>query len=577
MNDDQFEALDNRAKTAASSAQAEAQRRPRPTFDADRPMTLPEPAAVGHDRVPRRTAWIAAAAVVALVAGAVTFAATRPDGGKDTIAASTVFDPRPFVAGDLPDGFEPLVFKELSSDSDPELGASPMPVYGKTADQPLAAATVIDSEAFDDLELTPFEVDGLTLYRSGGEEALPGQWVILKQDDSMVLMFGATEDDAVALARIISVVDGKVSVDTEALPDGWRRLVTVDDPLTLMFKTARPASSVKGYLAAYTSEMSEDVSSDNFASIQITSLAGDEATMWAGRLFVPDSREVTVRGHRGYSGAYPNGAAVSDDPLDAIDVRTVSWLERPGEVLGVTGINVPEEQLLAVAESVRPATEEEWQELVDQSQLGGFNTGDMGPNTELGRENGTFADGTKWSVALVRMAPYEDNAAGGTQEGEVYTDLRVLVPDDNSSEQGGSSSSVAGGAVGFMSMETTHTGGRHFASAVITDEVDRVELRRIDGTVLADATIVEVAGYRIFVAELTEDPIVVVALQADGVESHRVTFANLDENMNVDMDDDGSFNGQTQTFEGQGTPIDEDGNPIIEPAQPSPTTVVSGD
>lgn len=582
MNDDQFEALDDRADQAASNVHAAAKRRPRPAFDAERASTLPQPAAVGVARSPRRTAWVAAAAVVALVAGAVTFAATRPEGGKDTIAASSVDDLRPFVADDLPDGLQPMAFVELARDSGGGARTGAMPVYGKAIEQPLAGATVVQLDDFIDLELAPFEVDGQTLYRTGGPEGLPGRWVVLKDGDdgeSLVLLVGATEEDAVALARVVSIDDGAVSVDVDGLPDGWRRLVTVDDPLTVMFDGS---ATRKGYYAAYVSGLGSSSAApgtsgdEDFTSVQITSVSGDEATMWASRLFVPDAREVTVRGHRGFTGAFPTSSPEGyTGPTYAM--TTVSWLERPGEVLTVTGIDMTEDELLAVAEDIRPATEEEWATLTRQSQLGEFDDAQTS-DTQLGRTTGTFDDGSEWALSIRQSTPYEDDRLqeGEQVEGDVYTDLRVVVGAAASSGSpfaSYSGSSTSGGIDGFRSVSTTDIEGRHFSSGIVTDGVVRVQLQRADGTVLGEATVVEVAGYTAFVAELAEDPTVLVALRADGSEAGRSTVEELDQNVTPDID--GASD--TTTFEGQGSPIDSDGGSSIAPAQPTETTQPSGD
>lgn len=580
MNDDQFEALDDRADKAASNVHAAAQRRPRPVFDAERATTLPQPAAVGGTRAPRRTAWVAAAAVVALVAGAVTFAATRPDGGKDTIAASSLEDPRPYVAGDLPEGMQPMTFMDLTRDSGSEVITTSMPVYGKAPDQPLAGAMLVVSDDYVDLELTPFEVDGLNLYRTGGAGGLPGGWVAMKDGESLVLLVGASEDDAVALARVVSVDDGAISVDADGLPDGWRRLVTVDDPLTVMFDGS---ATRKGYFAAYVSGLGSwsvvpgsgrDQGDEDFASVQVTSVAGSEATMWASRLLVSDAREVTVRGHRGFAGAFPTAPPEEGYTGPTYAMTTVSWLERPGEVLTVTGIDITDEQLMAVAEDIRPATEDEWAALTRRSQLGEFDEA-QGSDTQLGRTTGTFDDGSEWALTVLQSAPYEDGRLpeGEQADGNVYTDLRVVVGGAASSGSpfaSYSGSSTSGGVDGFRSVSTTDIEGRHFSSGIVADEVVRVQVQRADGTVLGEATMVELAGYTAFVSELAEDPTVLVALRADGSEAGRSNVEDLDGNVTPDLDGDGSFSDQ-------GTAIDSDGGSSVAPEQPTETTEVSGD
>ncbi len=587
MNDDQFEGLDDRAKTAASSVQAAAQRRPRPSFDADRPMTLPEPAAVGQSRAPRRTAWVAAAAVVALVAGAVTFAVTRPDKGNDTVTAAAVEDPRPYVVEDLPDGLEQMMFVDLIARPNADPPASPMPVFGKTLEEPLAAATVIDAVSFEELEFTATEVDEETIYRNDGYQFLPGQWVGVKRDGAFILIAGATEDDALMLAQIVSAKDGAVTVDVEALPDGWRRLTTMNDPLDLAFMAVR--SNLTGYLGSYASE-------DTETAVSVLAEGGDEAGMWSGRLFVDDSHEVTVRGHQGFIGSFsvPDGNADGTETTMRT-MRSLAWIERPGEVIRMTGISMSEEELLAVAEGIRPAGEQEWRDLVEKTQLGDLG-GYPGSSDAKGRTTGTFDDGTKWSLSVVESPSYEGLPDGGTVAGDLYTELRVAVETDTTSGSHGSSSSSNGGEKGFKSVDTTELERRRFASGILTDDTQRVQVQSVDGSVLSEATIVSVAGYRAFAAELDETPTVIVALGTDGSEVGRVTFEEVDGSLSVDMgghgvgqsttsgEDDSSYEthdsggagGEITTFQGQGTPVDGEGNPIPEPVQPTPTTKPGG-
>lgn len=105
-------------------------------------------------------------------------------------------------------------------------------------------------------------------------------------------------------------------------------------------------------------------------------------------------------------------------------MTTVGWVERPGEMIRVVGTNVTEDELLAVAEGLHPATEQEWSDLVEQSELGGFGMG-FRSGKELGRTTGTFDGGTKWSLAVLQSEP-DPGADGGSDETYVYTDLRVV-------------------------------------------------------------------------------------------------------------------------------------------------------
>ena len=70
----------------------------------------------------------------------------------------------------------------------------------------------------------------------------------------------------------------------------------------------------------------------------------------------------------------------------------------------------------------------------------------------------------------------------------------------------------------FTSAEVLSQNGHVFASGLLADDVAKVELRRADGSVVGEATIVEALGHRGFAAEVTDGVTAAVALDATGKE-----------------------------------------------------------
>ena len=60
-----------------------------------------------------------------------------------------------------------------------------------------------------------------------------------------------------------------------------------------------------------------------------------------------------MRGHEAW--IYDTGHGIS-----------VDWEEAPGELVAVTATNLSRDDLLAFVEDLRPATDEEWQAILDE-------------------------------------------------------------------------------------------------------------------------------------------------------------------------------------------------------------------
>jgi len=264
-----------------------------------------------------------------------------------------------------------------------------------------------------------------------------------------------------------------------------------------------------------------DTTTDSKASdvkaISAEMMAGDDSRLTAMRMYFTDPHHTTVRGHDAIAGT------LGDQTTGVTGFEHLSvlmWSERPGELIRVFGANVSDADLRTVAEGLQPASDTEWAKLVERTKLGDFQPDAQ--RTELGR--GTFPDGTPWVLRV---------QARGATDLSASTELSVAVGSGETSSGGGfsdSASSSGGSSTGtsdpvpFPSTTTSTIGGRHFASGLLADAVDKVELRRADGSVIEDALIVSGHGYRAWLAELTVDKTTVVALDRTGKELARMTL-----------------------------------------------------
>lgn len=514
MNEEMMEDLERRGAEAARNLRSQANGRRRPDYDGDRTATLPVPA---PPEVRRRgkAPWLAAAAALVVVAGAVGYSATRPDHGNDITRAAATEDPRPFVVDDLP-GEMVMAVGRTSDRPDPGF-VSPLHVYGMASDRPAAAVTAFPREVLDEVDLDTFAADGIKLQRpSGAVSFLPGTWVAVDHGERSVVAFGETEPDAIALAVSTSSTGDEVTVDEASLPEGWARLTTIREPMQLLSPITPIGSGPIGYYVGYQSRDAE-------SALLLQSGGGDQTAVDAGRLFVDESRDTTIRGHAGVLGSTP-----LPDSMGGIPMITVTWLERPGEVIRIAGYGIDEADLLAAAESIRPVGADEWDQLVAQTPADQFSPDDA---DVVGTTSGVLGRGQSYVLTI-----HTDDALSGdeTEPGH-YTNLTV---DTGRDDDRGSSSSSRGGSGPFLSFETLDLGDSHFISGVLADDVVRLELRDGDDRVLeAEVDLEPVAGIPAFAAEVTEDPTVVVAFAANGAELGRATVADLDQNVTVGLDD----------------------------------------
>lgn len=532
MSAHDLDRLDERAAAAASDVRRRAGDRPRPTFDpraAATPEALaPATALRGRGRSPQVLA--AAAAIVAVLLGAALWASGRDGADEDPTDVVTT-EVRPYRATELPEGLVLAGAGEVDASAAAEAAQAssfgPLELYGPSLDEPgLGASWFGDDEVGVDAGEVVAERDGREVRRLATDGALPPAVAIADPRRGWIVLVSPTlaDDELAAVALAASSADGRVTIPSDALPDGWRPLgadargllgilpTVLRGDTTAAVRATYYASADAGEITGATEgqgsagdaegEAPEPQLPSDLRSITITASPGDEVAVAAARLRVPEVTDLQVRGHV---------AVASSVALDGSGpaFRSLTWLERPGEVLTVTGVGLELDELRSVAESIEPIPAGEWRDLIARSQLGDLPGSGSEQGVELAR--GQFDDGTVWIL--------RDTA----EEGQAPSiDLQVALAGDSSSSSSGSSSSVSGAPDGppLRSLEVEEISDRRFAAGLVDPRVVRVEVRAADGTVLAEAPATAGTDGRAdgwFVLEVPADGTELVLLDEAGV------------------------------------------------------------
>lgn len=510
MNHD-LDHLDQRAAEAARDLRSAAERRPIPAFAPDR---LPTPAPSSSVRR-RRPLAVAAAVLLVVGAAAGTVAVTRDRGGDGNQKASTPTSPRPFVAGELPDGLRPVgVYSAdgTTSDLDEEPLLGRFHVYGEDgrAVAGIAVGPPLDElsdDADGDGELAGDErpervvVDGVDVWQV---RPMPDAvWSAVEHGDRTVVVLAPTLSDADrdALAVGATLEGDDLRVDPTTV-DRWDLISVLDDGMSAfpIAGTMRGAGS-DGHQAVYFGAGGE-------TGVTITSLSADDGAVDALTLVAPDHGPVRVRGRDGIVVRFP----IDEHSPDMV---SVSWQERPGERITVGGIGLGEDQVLAIAEAVRPAEPDEWRTLVRDTRLGRLSDAINHDGTtveELGA--GELSGGVVWRLTWLTPSPDLDPDQGPQVEG---FDVTLRVPGADSS-----GSTSWSGSAPFGETVVAESGGRHLGAGIVDEAVASVRIERADGSIVGEAPVLEGAGRRAWAVELVEDGLVAVALDASGAELGRM-------------------------------------------------------
>lgn len=490
--------LDERGRAAGRDLLHRADSRPRPTFDPD--LVVEVASTRPRSRPFDRRSLLAVASVAAVVAalvGAALWVGGRDDGDQTPAAQLTSDTIRPYLPTVLPDGLDLAGVAELgvpdSATAVPGLGG--LHTYGPAADDPRLGVLVM-AEPLDD-EATAIQVGDRTARLHDLGEAAFGPILELptSTDTGPYLWFlgpDLTTDDLVTVAAGTTLDGYTPVIEPAALPDGWERQGAVASGMEAISPIAgmRAGASDHVLLAQY-----EGTASGRALQVGVSSQVD---LVDAQRLFLADPAEVEVRGHRAVVGRWNLGG-------DADEMWVTRWVERPGEVLTVSGIGLSRDEVLAAAESLEPVDPTRWAELLEATALGDLGRGPIdGTGVELGR--GEFDDGTAWVLRL--SAP---GSSGDALDGTLELDVAIIGDSESSS---GSMSSV-GTAVDedgnpveqpdrvFGTMTTLAKGGRAFATGLVRSDVTWVEVYAQSGAPLATpATLVTAEGHTAWVVEL---------------------------------------------------------------------------
>jgi len=384
-----LDAIDRRGRAAARTLLDDLAARGADTLVAEdappatEPLVRPEPMAVpldqsavrGGRRVRRRRLLAAAVvAVLVAVAGAVT-AATRDDGRPDVSSGG---QPDHLLPGWLPPGFEPAHAIGIPDAAATGFGVD-IAVYGDPdTDDPWSATLVVGHIVADEELLGGLPADGEVVTVAGHDARLretdgfldggpgPGWEVGWEVDDGRLFVSGSlTRDEVLAAAAAASA---EPAVDASGLPDGYEELARgpfVDSPLfTSLFEGAVEESGGDdtGLAVTYADAAATDTVR---TGVVVAQRRGPASAVDLLRLWLPDADATTVRNRHAVigRGSEPPGSAGEDG------VVAVQWAEPEGQLVTVVGFGVPEDDVLQVAEGLRPAGADEVAALRDESAV----------------------------------------------------------------------------------------------------------------------------------------------------------------------------------------------------------------
>jgi hypothetical protein len=331
--------LDARGRAAAAALRAA-------VADVDTPQAMPTA------RPSRMPQLLAAAAVIVVIGLVAALLAGRGDDPAELATGGPVEIPR-LVPDQVPAGMEPTGRFDLPLLVGRAGGLLDMWVYGDAgASDPfaggdlavlLARSTDSDGSAIE-LGGEPLEVNGRPA--SIEEDGLPGT-ISLSIDfgDGTLVGVASTTlgaDELIGVAEQVGLDDGGAIM----LPEDPAGLELVGHtPDASFINLGMPLPMRTGYLVGYQDD------DDLGRAFLVGAVGGDEEALLVARWGLgKTARRVDLRGTTGWIGT----------PFE--DGISVVWEEAPGVLVGVTS-GLTETDTLAAIESLRPATDEEWDRL----------------------------------------------------------------------------------------------------------------------------------------------------------------------------------------------------------------------
>ena len=298
-----------------------------------------------------RRRWVIAVATVGvLIAGLVAI-------GTNRNGQSVGNDPSRlhYLVANPPDGLGLVMVSEPGTQTGPAGATVNMSVYATEA-APLGPIVSVNGSAGAGLELTPaaggsnFQETVIDGRRAALADGDTGQRLLYIEVDGHWAVLTSRNIDDASLSKLAQAVvrnaDGSASVPTAALLDGLTLVLAPDAPISDLamgsnfsgLSYANPDGRSIG-LQVYPTRLSN------------RAMFGLQANLTATK----------VKGADGFVGSYSMAMTVPH-----IDVHLLSW-ERDGLDFRVTGFNVSDAQVMAAAESVEPASDAKWNEMLQQT------------------------------------------------------------------------------------------------------------------------------------------------------------------------------------------------------------------
>jgi hypothetical protein len=370
--------------------------------------------------------------VVALAAGSVAVLASGGDEGSvdQTVTGPSV--PR-LIPDAIPEGLRPAGVIELSTAG----AGSPtqsISVYGDpAADDPFAGSDLAILTTTVPLVPELQSVEGAQPVDVRGHDGLvqavlPFAPAVLWEEAEGLTIAVASRtldvDQLVAVAEGLEVNADTRAVDLGSLPGdlpGPLAPVASADLDEVFFgiqSVGLPAQdSTAGHLVGYLPENYDNF----FANASVAELTGDATDLAVLRWVSGATTATQVRGHRAWSGShelpgFDDGEGIvpgSQGPISAF-----VWEEAPGVLVLVQTFGPTEDEALALAESLRPATGDEWARMLRLGESGdrfpsyedrlaaGQLAQDDGPDIEqpmnaVNGSEGVYGDAGEWSTWLL--------------------------------------------------------------------------------------------------------------------------------------------------------------------------------
>lgn len=329
----------------------------------------------GPPRSGRRPAALAAAAIVLLVAlaGGTTAMIQKED--QPSNVTTEVGDLPRLIPEELPPGLAPTGAVDLPLPADELAGpVASITVYGNPeATDPFAQVDLAvmvwetDPEPADDGEV---DGDRITVRGHPGiaqDDSGFGASIIWEEAPNVRVLLGShalDQQQLVAVAEGMTIEGSSASLGPR--PDGLDgrlELVGQASEATLAVGSLPPVPrAAAGHVVAYQAE--------DDRILVVTSFSGRAPERAVVQWMTRASRSVEVRGHRGWVGSYEAETVTDQDGNVASNTTTTAlWEESAGVIVVVQGMGLSEAEVLTAAESLRPVTQAEWQELQDLEDL----------------------------------------------------------------------------------------------------------------------------------------------------------------------------------------------------------------